>query len=473
MRRSIVVAAALLSGLLGALPALAATRQVDPEPAVEVAVERDGTLLHIDVSLPADAPVWAFARSSLIMESRQPWRLEQWRVLTPGVLLERIGDYDVLRAEGGGPVPRQIEIEARPRHETLEADYSILTFTDGSIAVPTGIFDLIALDSMEAAAALPADLNGFDIAAGPARIRWSDRAGQVLFMGERYDGVSSQGAETYILFGQAEMTLDERMATVVDPELPGWITQEIQTLSPRVADYYADRLGPGAFDRPTIMASWNGPTPNLVSLGGSVMPGLIVMSLEGEGVVEEQTAIRSELWRFISHEAAHFWLGQTVRYAFARDAWITEGGADLMAYHASVALDPDFDAAAEIQGALDNCETLAIAPVSEAGQRGEHRAFYACGAVFALVAQGVQRRATGGDWFDFLRPLMEQNRDDGILTRQEWLDHLTQVSGDPSLAADIALLLDQGATDPQPVLAGLFARSGIDFHVEDGRLRLD
>ena len=34
---------------------------------------------------------------------------------------------------------------------------------------------------------------------------------------------------------------------------------------------------------------------------------------------------------FIGHEGAHFWLGQTVRYAFADEAWITEGGADLMA----------------------------------------------------------------------------------------------------------------------------------------------
>jgi len=460
---------------LGAALATAAPASAQPadETGPEVSVQREGPIFRVAFDLPGAAPVWAFASSSLIMETRQPWRLEQWRVVTPGVVLERVGAYDILRAADGGPVPARVEIEARPRHENLEADYSILMFTDGAVAIPSGIFDLFPLDSIAAAATLPSDLNGVEISAGPARVHWSDPDGQILFMGERYDGVTSQDAQTYVVFGETEMVAGERLMTVTDPALPGWVSDEIQSFAPRVADYYAERLGSGAFDRPTILASWNGPTPSLVSLGGSVMPGLIAMAFEGVGVVEPQPETLAQLRWFISHEAAHFWLGQTVSYAFAREAWITEGGADLMAYRVSQALDPAFDPRSELQTALDDCTALALAPVAQAGDRGEHRAYYACGSIFALVAESVQHRADGGDGFDFLRWLIEQNRDDGTVSRDEWLAHLTAVSGDASLAADIALLLDHGAADPQAVLASLLARAGVAAHVHEGLLRLD
>ena len=38
-----------------------------------------------------------------------------------------------------------------------------------------------------------------------------------------------------------------------------------------------------------------------------------------------------------------------MRYEFARDSWITEGGADLMAVQALKALDPAYDARKTLQ----------------------------------------------------------------------------------------------------------------------------
>jgi hypothetical protein len=116
---------------------------------------------------------------------------------------------------------------------------------------------------------------------------------------------------------------------------------------------------------------------------------------------------------------------------------------------------------------------LAVAPVTEAAGRGEHRALYACGAVFALVAEGAQQRATGGDWFDFLRPLIDASRADGVLTRDEWLDALDAVSGDATLRRDMETLLDRGSDDPAAIIAGLFDRSGVASHRDGGQLRLD
>ena len=115
---------------------------------------------------------------------------------------------------------------------------------------------------------------------------------------------------------------------------------------------------------------------------------------------------------------------------------------------------------------------LADAPVAEAAGRGEHRALYACGAVFALAAEGAQRRATDGDWFDFLRPLIDANRADGVLTWEEWLGALDAVSGDASLRRDAETLRDAGSPRADEVVAGLLERAGVAVRREGGRVLL-
>lgn len=438
-----------------------------------VTVTRDGDNWMAEYALDRDAPVWAFFGSALVQESRRPWRLDQWRVVTPGIVLERSGHYDILRAADGGTVPRRVRIAFTPKSENLEADYGVLAFTDGAVALPSGQFDVFPLASVEQAATVPQDLNGYALQAEPATITWRDAAGPVLFRGERLAQAVAANAETYVLFGQADMVASARMVTVADPQLPGWIGAAIDDFAPRVADVYTARLGPGQTERPTIMISWAGPTQGRTSMGGSVMPGLIVMRFEGSGVVEPTARVLATSRWFIGHESAHFWLGQTVRYERARDAWITEGGADLMAIRALKAIDPDYDARAELQKEVDDCVRLAVAPVTGAAERGEHRANYACGAVFALVAEAAQRRATGGDWFDFLRPLIDASRADGVLTRDEWLDALDAVSGDATLRRDMETLLDAGSAQAADVIARLLERSGVGAKREDGRVVLE
>ena len=441
---------------------------------VEVAVTRDGDRWTAEFQFGRDVPVWAFTRSALLRETRQPWRLQQWTVETPGVVLERQGTRDILRATNGGPVPRTVRIAMRPDEGDLEADYDpALIFSDGSVALFSEQFNVFALASIEAARAVPGDLNGVDLDGGPSRVTWSDAAGPVLFKGERRVSVVAEDAQTYVLFGQARQVQSARLATVTDPALPGWIGAEIADFAPRVADHYAARLGVAGTQVPTVMVSWTGPTPGSRSMGGSVLPGLIVMTFEGAGVVDRTPEVLSVARWFIAHESAHFWLGQRVRYEYARDAWITEGGADLMAVRALQAIDPAYDARGELQKEVDDCIDLSRGRgVASAAERGEHRAYYACGAVFAMAAEGAQRQRDGGDWFGFLAPVMAANQADGVLTREEWLDALTRVSRDPSLRLDIERMLNDGVSDPAAIIARLFDRTGVAHRREGTRLML-
>ncbi|MBA4806733.1 hypothetical protein [Brevundimonas sp.] len=480
MRLTTALMSAALVGLSAltacASPAVVAPPQVQAEQdRVDVTVERDGDRWTADYRLDRDAPAWAFFRSALLRESRQPWRPSWWRVEIPGVVLERIGDYDVLRSTDGGPVPRRIRIVMTPRAGDLEAEYDpALMFSDGTVALFSGQFDVFPLESAAAARAFPRDLNGVDVPGGPALVTWRDRSGPVLFKGERRPEVTALDAQTYVLFGDATTRQGNGVTTVIDPGLPRWLGDELAGFTPRVMTYYADRLGRAPGEPPTLMVSWTGPTKSLSSMGGSVLPGLISMNFEGEGVLDPDVQALSRARWFIGHEAAHFWLGsQGLKYQYAREAWITEGGADLMAVRALKAIDPTYDDRAELQREVDDCVRLATGkPVSSAGERGEHRAYYACGAVWGLVIEAAERRARGGDFFDVVAEFQRRNNDDGVLSREEWLGELTRLSRDPTLANDIATLLDVGVTDPSAVIARLFQRTGVAFRQENGRIVL-
>lgn len=455
----------------------AAVARVEPDVAPEVAVTvtRDGDRWTADLAFEQAAPVWAFRQSALLRESREPWRPMWWSVETPGVVLDRQGRYDVLRTTDGGAVPDQVRIVLRPQEGDLEADYDpALMFSDGTVALYSGQFDLIPLESVDAARVLPLDLNGVDLAGGPSRVTWRDRSGPILFRGERLDQVTAVDAQTYVLFGEARIHTGEGATTVIDPGLPRWLGEELGGFTPHVMGYYARRLGASPGGDPTLMVSWTGPTEHLSSMGGSVLPGLISMTFEGEGVLApDQAALDRAHW-FIGHEAAHFWLGSNgLRYEYSRDAWITEGGADLMAVRAIQTIDPGYQARAELQREVDDCVRLASdKPVAGAGERGDNRAYYACGAVWSLAMASARQRVDGGDFFDMVADFQRENADDGVLTRPEWLAAMTRVAGDPAPAAAIARMLDEGVSDPASVLAEVFDATGVAYLLDDGTLTL-
>ncbi|MFN3389940.1 MAG: hypothetical protein ACK40O_13540, partial [Allosphingosinicella sp.] len=422
-----------------------------------------------DFRFPRDAAVWAFARSDLARVSNQPWRPESWTVETPGVRLERQGWYDVLVAADGGPVPRNVRIRFTPFAEDIETGYdAALVFTDGSVALFDQQFKAFPAASPAEVAALPLDAGQVPAAAQATRVTFRDAGGRVLHAGRRHASVTLDDAGTYVLFGPAEPIVTDAIAAIVDPGLPGWLGDFLDVQTPLILGRYAAALGPPPGPKPTLMASWGGPVggPGHVSTGGSVLPGLVVMTFMGEGLLEEQPPVRDQTRWFIAHEGAHFWLGQAVMYESPRDAWITEGGADLLAIRTVAAIDPAYDARAALQRLLDECLKLSAGgPLSSAQERGAHRAFYGCGAMFGLAAEA----SSGKSFPAWIRPLIDANRADGVLSRAEWLAAL----GDPALRQAVLALLDTGAADPARAYAALFARAGVP-HVlaADGTLTL-
>lgn len=426
---------------------------------VRVEVTRRGDTWTADYQFDRESPVWVFPRSDETREDHQPWRQPTWSVETAGVNVERRGWYDVLVANRGN-VPKTVRIRFTPIPKALQNDYApALVFTDGSVALFVAQFEVFPMDSVSAAKALPSDLNNQVVPDAHIQYVFRDAAGPVLSGGKYASPAETLEPHAYAFFGRTRTIETPDMIGILDPALPEWVRNSITDAVPRLLARYTQELGPPPAGKPTIMLSWSGPTPGLVSRAGSVLPGLIVLTYEGAGVLEEDPEQRIQgLW-FIAHEAAHFWLGQTVAYEYARDAWITEGGADLLAMRLIAGVETDYDWHAEFNHSLADCAALTRRRgIERARDRNESRAYYACGAVFGLVAES----ASGKSFFGFVRHLIQDNRVDGIVTRAEWLAELDAATKKPDLSRDIARLLDRGVPDPEAFLAALLRRAGVD-----------
>lgn len=445
-----------------ALVALIVAAPAFAEPAASVTIERRGDEWTAEYELHERAPAWVFADSVLPREGTLSFRATDWTVETPGVRLERRGWHDVLVADSG-TVPERVAIRFTPFTQDIEAAYdAALAFTDGSVALYGGKFELFPAQSAAEVETLPIDLGELAEAKAVTRIVMRDSAGPVLLGAQRVAEAVLDEPATYVLFGRLQPVESEAVATIVDPELPQWLASFVASAIPAVLDRYAERLGPPPGRKPLLLASWAGATPGKVSMGGSVLDSTIVMTFEGSGLATPRPNVRNNALWFAAHEGAHFWLGQAVGYERPQDAWITEGGADLLAYRAVAAASPEFDARQALQEALDACVAASLkGGIASANERGDHKAYYNCGAIFGLVAE----KASGGDFASFVRALIESNRDDGKVGRGEWLAELDARAPGKQLGEQIGDLLDHPAPGPWPWTL-LLARAGI-AHTRD------
>jgi hypothetical protein len=450
----------MIARLLAVLLALAATpAAAQRAPIATVEVVRNGNNWSADYRLSVRAPVWVFAKSILPRDSTRSWRLDTVRVLTPGVSLRRLGNYDALVMVNGGALPERVRLAFTPFRLDVEAGYDpAINFSDGSVALYADGFKLVPMASLAAARAADRDEDTLPAIAQPTRTSFVDRAGPVLSNGRRLARATMDRGEAYVLFGKLRPSIGPAVTTIFDPALPRWITSYLNREMPGILAGYRSRLGPSPVGQPTLMVSWGGPTAGKVSMGGSVLPGLVVMALEGEGLAAfNQKAAHHARW-FIAHEAAHFWLGQAISYDGPAESWITEGGADLLAFRATAAGDRSFDVRQRLSEARGEClPFLAKGGIASAYRRPtDHRAYYACGSIIALAAE----QASGGDFGEFVRTLIARNPDK-IVTRAEWLALLDERAPGRGLSRAVAELLDGPQADPAAALDGFIARARI------------
>ena len=443
--------------------ALAAPASATPEPIASVEVVRDGARWSAEYRIGVRAPVAVFAKSVLPRESRKSWRLETVRVLTPGVKLERLGHYDALVATRGYLPPR-VRLAFTPYHRDIEAGYDpAIALGPDAVALYADAFKIVPMSSRRAALAADRDDGALPASAKPTRMTFRDRAGPLLFKGQRVARATTDNGETYVIFGKASPVIGPALTTIVDPGLPRWIATYLTTEMPTILASYRQAMGPAPVGQPTLLLSWGGPTPQRLSLGGSVLPGLVTMTFEGDTALTYNERIRNHARWFVAHEAAHFWLGQAIGYSTPAESWITEGGADLLAFRATAAADPRFDVRARLAEARDECAPfLKNGGVADAYRReGDFRAYYACGTLIALAAE----KANAGDFAGFIKTLIARHGATGIVSRADWLKLVEEKAPGRGYGAAIADLLDKPHADPGAAIDRYIAAVGLSNQI--------
>lgn len=221
------------------------------------------------------------------------------------------------------------------------------------------------------------------------------------------------------------------------------------------------------------MVSWGGTERKGVSLSGSVLDGLVVIDLSGQQLLAKSPEGLDRLRTHFAHEAAHLWMGHTIRYASPSGAWITEGSADLLAIRAVGTLAPGYDMRRALQRAIDDCLTInGTEALSSASARGVNQANYACGSVLMLAAESASR-GSGSDGTRFAERLLTANKADGVVTQADWLAAFRAVTGDVALTVRVAEYLDRGAADPAGFFADLFTATSLRFTRNANHITLD
>ena len=453
----------MIRGLLPILVAVASPVAAAQGEPVRVDVTRSGDAFVAEFDLPRSAPAWGFFRSSPAAKDEKSWRIQSWQVLTPGVRLERRGKFDTLVGDAGRPVPRKVRVRLVPFTGDLVSNYvPALRLGGNSVALFDGHFASFSV-------ADAATLDTLPLAGDPSRVvdtgfsvRFRGRGLRLMGDVEGYRNGRSEG--TYGLFEVPRAVVSDGVATIIDSDLPKWIADDLATYTPKVIETLTAGLGTSGVTEPTILAAWEGADREGASYNGGTLKGLVLMRFEGESALRPLPALAELAHWFIAHEASHFWLGQTVRYATQRDSWILEGGAELLAMRTVQKLNPGFDSKTKLNEALRDCVELAVDPVATALERDQPRANYACGAVFALVAE----TASAGDFFAFTRRLIDANRADRELTSGEWFAELDRTSGSTRHSAVIRALAEKGSPDPKAAIAALLKGAGI-AHVLDAK----
>lgn len=424
-----------LAGLILALLAPVVTATDAPVASVEIRAQ--GRALTAEYRLPQ-----AVARLPLRRAYSEKLRQQVWRVTTAGVRLEG----NALVADK--PFKR-VALRAEAPSEATPKDYPpLLAFSDGGVAVFTGLFDAGGEGDRTRYRFVPARKQRV-VLAGHAHERAAEWTSE------------GRGDGTYAYFGASPLVPSGAGLAVLDGALPAWIRAEADTQFPRLVAYYQQRFGVAAPFVPFVLFAYDGARADAADLQGSVLPGVLVIRLDGARWADATDELRERLRWMLAHEAAHFWNLDNREAQGA--AWMHEGSADAFAWRALAAL--GLTDAASVLAAYDRALNECLFEIGDdsivaAEKDGRFGLAYRCGLVLALYSEAALRRHDpAADLFSFWRALLAQAGADGY-TQGLYVATLAHAATDPRAGAYVARLAGERFDDPAG-LAAAFARVGV------------
>ena len=302
-------------------------------------------------------------------------RAQSWH-LDGGLALQ--GDA-ILRLDGRPFDHFSFEVTELAEHADRQND-PVDSFSDGSALVFTGLFDIQG----------PRGSTRFHFAPAPGQA--------VVFLGRRV----TQGfywtpdrAATYVYFGGITPLSAEGFNAVLDPALPEWLSSELKLDLPAIFSRYQRLFGVKLKETPQIFFGYRfRDAPNL-NYVGSAEPGAIRFEIRGSQWSQQHPESLLHAVAFFAHEAVHLWNGGLYHVAKLDESpWLTEGGADALAFDTVHALGlTDEPARLERYSSAFNACLLELETADQSIADSAHGAApYDCGAALAFLADAALRR---------------------------------------------------------------------------------
>lgn len=395
--------------------------------------------------------------------SAQWFRESTWTVLSPGYVLGRDGNSQILTTTNGTTPVDTIAVELSPHTQAMEGEYRpMLNFSDGSLAVFTGHLYLhdVADEVLDDDAPYVQTLS----VTAPANTTVL-LSGSVLETGETKRWRDPSGAGTYVYLSapgsRSEPVESDDMIAVLDPSLPDAVAAEIRRVLPRMFALLTEAFDSPLPWRPMILVAWAPNHAGARAWEGSARPGVIAMSLGGSWELDEP-GVLLELAQFVGHEASHFWNGVLIRNR-GDDAWLHEGSADAFAdllLHRLALIDGEMLRARQ-ERAINHClRLLNGSTLSEAEARHGRKVHYSCGYMMAIWSDA----AVGApDLFAIWKALIDRVRADAEYDASSYFAVLRQLGAAPVVVEQMELALVSSSDVQRDRVIDGFGRAGLNL----------
>ncbi|MEO1135031.1 MAG: hypothetical protein AAFW68_00295 [Pseudomonadota bacterium] len=323
------------------------------------------------------------------------YRARRWSFATPGFVLKRFDDGDYIMREDGKRFSR-IELSARPELNRLSKEYQpVVRYGEGGALLYTGHF----WPMMEEGGRVDAVFDFTPVGDG-----------HVVAFGANEPAVkawrSPMAHPAFVYLGPLEPVETKDVMALVDPDAPGWVVEEFNTIVPDSFAKLSDLFGFAPATKPNLFLSAPiGDEAGRLSYSGDALPAQFQITLEGAAWNEPSGKARRVFRHSTIHEAVHLW--QAAARPVIEDApeWIHEGAADAIASEVMVALglwDAGALMATERAAQMECARGLHGGSLNAAKSRGAFRALYACGHVIAAAVAQAEGNSTAAFWRDFI-----------------------------------------------------------------------
>lgn len=328
------------------------------------------------------------------------YRTAHWRLAGGGGALAERDGRDVIEPAGDASSFNEAIFLVEPARADLRKEYEpFIPMGDGGVILYSGHFLPFSgggrLNSkLTIIAAKGSQVSAFDETA-PKFSDWE----------------SPFNHPAFIYVGRARPVESEAMMTVTDATAPHWISAEVSTYAPSIAEAFQDLLQRALPTKPNILIAMGDLSEEgRLSYSGDALPGQYQMTLAGGAWKTSSPQALAVLRRATAHEAAHLWQAAVRPKSEAVPDWIHEGGADALAAEAMLKAGywSKADVEADLEAARSTC-SASLQQLSLERAEAEERwdAVYACGHILNVAAAGeagvadfwrefVRRTASGG-----------------------------------------------------------------------------